>query len=1119
MLKSRIFSGWRWQEALGVVVLAVLYALLARLMLDYFHTPLGPPVWPSAGLLLAAVLLGGPRYALGGFLGGMGYHLWGGGTLPVALGVGVFNVTEALIVWRLLDGSGGFSISLWRARDFLRLLAACAVAAAVTSLMTVSLLHFAGVAAMSPWLMDLLQWWQGDMLGMMLLTPLVLVWIQPLAARELRLAYLVESGLCLLLTILAGQMVLLGWWVGMADGLMSVYWLFLFIGWAAARCSQRVVMLALAIITLQGFLGAMQGVGYFAADAARTNLENLWFFVTVITIVGFSLASKTNESAINAEALQREKTISDEIINSLPGVFYMFDARGPLVRWNPAMARVSGYSEAEMYGKSALDFIAPEDRAYIAEAIGRVFEVGENTAEGGFYTKAGQQMPYHFTGRRALIGGQPHLVGLGEDISERRAMENALKKSEELWKFALEGSGDAVWDWDVAADRIEYSLRYREILGLPTDAQNDAVDWLAMVHPDDVPLTVANKERLLQGEHGYSEIELRMRCPDGRVKWILSRGMVVSRDAQGRVLRVVGTNADITHRKEAEEALKKSEQLWKFALEGAGDAVWDWDVEHGSMSPSPRWKAMLGYEVDEMTGAWVDLMHPEDLPRMVQTQTEVLAGRLQTPTNEVRMRCKDGSWKWVLVRGMVVSQDAEGKPLRVVGTTADISAIKTHQDQLEYVAHYDGLTGLPNRLLLSLRLPQAMAQSLRRGQSLALAYLDLDGFKEINDQYGHDIGDQLLIAVARHMSEVMRDGDTLARIGGDEFLVVLADLNSARDCVPVLERLLQAASTVVTVDHLTLNVSASIGVTLYPEDDADADQLIRHADQAMYHAKQAGKNRYHLFDIEQDVALQRRQDVIRNVSQALGRDEFVLYYQPKVNLRRGQVIGAEALIRWQHPQEGLLAPGRFLPAIEDQEISIALGEWVIATALNQIACWQNLGLKVPVSVNITAYHLLQANFAERLGELLAASPRVDPALLELEILETSAFDDLSQVAAVIAACQTHGVSFALDDFGTGYSSLAYLKRLPARVLKIDQSFVRDMLEDHDDLSIVEGIIGLAAAFHRQVIAEGVESAAHGEALLGLGCEDVQGYGIARPMPADTLTTWMRDWCSQPCWQA
>ncbi len=487
-------------------------------------------------------------------------------------------------------------------------------------------------------------------------------------------------------------------------------------------------------------------------------------------------------------------------------------------------------------------------------------------------------------------------------------------------------------------------------------------------------------------------------------------------------------------------------------------------------------------------------------------------------SGEIWNRRKNGE---IFAELMTISaiRDEQGAAVQYVALLSDITELKEHQSELERVAHFDALTNLPNRILLADRLQQAMHQVPRSGQQLAVAFLDLDDFKAINDAHGHDVGDLLLIALAKRIKETLREGDSLARIGGDEFVAVLVDLDNVAVSLPMLTRLLGAASQPVQLGDLTLQVSASLGVSFFPQvHTLDADQLLRQADQAMYQAKLAGKNRYHLFDAEQDSSIRDRHDALAGIALALERGEFVLYYQPKVNMRTGRVVGAEALIRWQHPVKGLLAPGLFLPVVEDHPLAVTLGEWVINTALSQMATWHHAGLDLPVSVNVGARQLQQSDFVMRLQTILADHPQVNPAQLELEILETSALNDMTQVSRVIEACEHLGVKLALDDFGTGYSSLTYLKRLRVAVLKIDQSFVRDMLDDPDDLAILQGVIGLAAAFKREVIAEGVETVAHGTALLKLGCELAQGYGIARPMPAKTLPAWAAAWRPDPAWQ-
>ncbi|QJC56165.1 putative signaling protein [Polaromonas vacuolata] len=473
--------------------------------------------------------------------------------------------------------------------------------------------------------------------------------------------------------------------------------------------------------------------------------------------------------------------------------------------------------------------------------------------------------------------------------------------------------------------------------------------------------------------------------------------------------------------------------------------------------------------------------------------------------------------------------DEAGVTQHYVALFSDISASKLHQSELEYIAHYDALTGLPNRLLLRQELRLAIDNCRQNQQMLAVLYLDLDNLKTINDTYGYENGDAVLLAVSANLKSVLREGDILARAGGDEFVAVLMGQTQTDDYFSSIQGLLAAVALPIKLatgmavgavqTPSALHMSASIGVSFFPQDDVDADTLARHAYQAMSMAKQAGKNCYRLFDVAIDASIQNKQVALQQFSAALTANEFVLYYQPKVNMRTGKVIGAEALIRWMHPEKGLLPPAAFLPEIEGQPVSIALGEWVIDTALTQITAWHSQGLVLPVSVNIAGLQLEQADFPERLGVLLAAHPEVTPYSLRLEILETSALDDITKVSATMRACQALGVTFALDDFGTGYSSLTYLKHLPAEMLKIDQSFVRNMTEQAGDLAIVQGVISLANVFQRDVIAEGVETKSHGDLLLSIGCDLAQGYGIARPMPAEAMQTWVKSWQEKAIWTA
>ena len=590
-------------------------------------------------------------------------------------------------------------------------------------------------------------------------------------------------------------------------------------------------------------------------------------------------------------------------------------------------------------------------------------------------------------------------------------------------------------------------------------------------------------------------------------------------DEEKTLMTLVGNAfTGVLERKRADDSLRASEARYRSVVESVKEVIFQLDGGGRWAFLNRSWADLTGYAIeDTLDMALIDYVHADDRERLAEVLDQVLRAEVDTCAEAVRFMRTGGGHRWLELSARPVV-DGSGGVMGLSGTLNDITNQKEHESRLEFIAHYDPLTGLPNRVLLNDRLQRGMAQARRRGQQLALAYIDLDGFKAVNDTHGHHVGDQLLKTVAARMKNTLREGDTISRLGGDEFVAVLIDLPDTESCLLLTQRLLAAVAQPVPLVGHELKVSASIGLSLFPQpDDVDADQLLRQADLAMYQAKLAGKNRYHVFDTAHDRSLRGRYEDLARIRRGLRGGEFRMVYQPKVNMRTGAVVGAEALIRWAHPEQGELEPACFLPTVEGNPLAIELGDWVIERALAQIVAWKRDGLALPVSVNISAHHLQAPDFMLRLQSALARHPEVWPGSLELEVLETSALESITHVSRIVEACAAIGVSFALDDFGTGYSSLAYLKRLPAARLKIDQVFVRGMPEDAEDLAILQAILGLASAFRREVIAEGVETVEHGELLLQLGCDTGQGYGIARPMPAGQIPEWAASWSPPSSW--
>lgn len=686
---------------------------------------------------------------------------------------------------------------------------------------------------------------------------------------------------------------------------------------------------------------------------------------------------------------------------------------------------------------------------------------------------------------------------------EKRTKE--LNQTKQQLQLALEGSSLGLWDWYIDSGKTILDDNWGRLLGLNVlEMQPTTIDsWLERVHPDDRKFLL----QFTRHKSGYRHVEcvLRMQHRNGDWLWIECRGMIARYNREGTPSRLIGTVRDISMRKETEAQLRQSARVFEHAHEG----IMITDSSNRIINVNRAFTELTGYTYDEVVGQHPSILNSGHQSKEFYSKLWYDLDSQGYWKGEIWNRKKNGEL-YAEQLTITALRNSSGETDQYIGIFSDITHIKEQQNRLEQMAHYDALTGLPNRILLADRMEQTLSHTNRMENLLAVAYLDLDDFKPINDRLGHAVGDKLLVAVAKRLKECVRGDDTVSRLGGDEFVLLLPEQESVEQSNLAIDRIIKKLTEPYYIKGNKLTVSTSIGISLYPLDNSDADTLLRHADQAMYTAKQAGRNRYHYFDPNLEQVAKQQQDALSGIEHALEHNEFALFYQPKVNMRTRQVIGAEALIRWQHPEHGLLFPDSFLPAIENTRLSVELGHWVIGQALMQLNEWHQQGLRLNISVNIAARHLESEHFIPRLKELLVHYPDLPAQSLELEILETSALEEMTKVALIIDECHKLGITVALDDFGTGYSSLTYFKRLPVDTVKIDRSFVIDMLEDEEDLTIVEGVIGLANAFQRKVIAEGVETCEHGHMLLQMGCDYAQGYGIARAMPADHLPEWIRE---------
>jgi|TARA_R110002033_G_scaffold171207_1_gene218269 diguanylate cyclase (GGDEF)-like protein/PAS domain S-box-containing protein len=707
------------------------------------------------------------------------------------------------------------------------------------------------------------------------------------------------------------------------------------------------------------------------------------------------------------------------------------------------------------------------------------------------------------------------------------------KISTEVKELVLDATKVGVWDWSVEKNGLVCNERWAEIIGyslselMPIDYQT----WIDVLHPDDLPKAIRNFDYHCQGQSDLCELEVRLKHKNGHYVWILSTGKAISWDADGKPTRMIGIHQEIDFRKRQEELLatttellKESQRIgklggWQFNLNN-GELIWTDETyriyETAPQEFTPTIELVVSYLHSDSKKIFQDAFDAAiKLGKEYDLELETYTTKGQLI--DVRTTCNITYSDGVIIKISGIFQDISDEKNNQRKLEKSNQVLKEVNEKLKYAANYDQLTHLPNRNLLADRMQQALIKAQRYNKNIAIAFLDLDGFKEVNDAYGHDIGDEFLCFVANRFKTVIREHDTLARFGGDEFVLILDDLDSHQQARDILQRILSSIAENFVIKNKLLSVTVSIGVTFYPEDDSYADILIRHADQAMYRAKEQGKNCIHEFDFENDVAIKQQYRELEYISKGFNNKEFVLYYQPKINMKTNEIIGLEALIRWQHPTEGLLPPFRFLPYIEGSSMEIELGKWVIDQAIKQLNEWRSIGITIPISVNVSPLQLQHEDFIKQLNEVLFLNNNFQAGQLEFEILESSIIKDTQHIADVINQCKQYGICFSLDDFGTGYSSLSYLRKLRTDAVKIDKSFVIDMLEDMDDQAIVKSIIELSKTFGRSVIAEGVETKEHGEQLLKMGCYKAQGFGIARPMTACAVPAWIQLWNSSPPW--
>ena len=825
--------------------------------------------------------------------------------------------------------------------------------------------------------------------------------------------------------------------------------------------------------------------------------------------------------AINTQLVENAQLLQTTLTSISQGIV-LVDAQDRVCMYNPRVCELLDLPEQLLAGRPTMKALAEyqfqrgdfgSEASLVDEGMrAHIVDVARGAAD----TLACQYLRVTPQGRTLEIRSQPvpsgGMVRTYTDVTDYVQAEAARERLNTLLDATQTIARVGGWERDFVSGAVFWTDGVYRIL--ETSPEEFTPGDLASTQRFFTPLAREMIKPLLPADPATTQtthdMELEMVTARGRHIWI--RFMGTTTWDHGRPQKRTSVLQDITERRLAEATLRENEERWKLALESSGDGVWDWHIQAGTEFFSKRLLQMCGYGDDDLNSRpqeFDDRTHPDDMEQLRQARQDHFDGKTPSYQSERRILCKDGSWKWVLSRGMVISRDADGKPLRMIGTFTDMTSRREAEALIRQQAFYDALTGLPNRRMLRDRLEQEIKRSKRDTQQLGLLFIDLDHFKEVNDTLGHDRGDLLLVEAGRRLKACVRESDTVARMGGDEFTVILTELPGSTYLDGILQKILRTLAEVFQLGTEQVFVSASIGITLYPTDATDIEELFKNADQALYVAKGAGRNRFSFFTPALQEAAQTRVRLAGDLRTALAEQQFRVVYQPIVALATGAIHKAEALIRWHHPTRGLVSPAAFVPIAESSGLIVDIGEWVFQQAVRQVQSWRHtLAPDFQISVNKSPvqFHHDRAGKAPWAAQLAAQGLSGDSIVVE--ITEGLLLDTSSSVADTLLALRDAGIRVSLDDFGTGYSSLSYLQKFDIDFVKIDQSFVRHLIADSTDLALCKAIIVMAHALGMQVIAEGVETASQRDLLAAAGCDYAQGFFYARPLSAPDFEAFM-----------
>jgi diguanylate cyclase (GGDEF)-like protein/PAS domain S-box-containing protein len=1098
---------YHWSDFAQLTSLMLAYALLVSIVLTCLT--IGATTisitWIPGGLGLAALLISGKRYWPALLTGSLLAQLALGNSVLPSFLIALSNTIEPLLaIWILGQESvwkrwapHRFDPALMHLRDYCQLALAGAIAAVAAALIGVTALWQAGLITQQMLPDSFLHWWMGNTLGIILVTPLILVWRQP-PTNWFERRRMLEALACFGLSFLAGQIIFLDWFIDTFGNFANGFIMFFFVAWSAVRFGRHGVLLVIGMTALQALLGAIDGIGYFAADSTQTGLVNLWIYMLELTVVGMALALIVTARAQPENELRANEERWRFALESAGDGVWDWNLQTHEIFLSPCCKDMLGFplDGQKISDQDWKSIIHPADYERLMNDLQAHLE--GRTAS--FITEHRTRYPnnnWKWLGVRGAVtcrdaAGNPlRMTGTYRDISERKQMQwslvHTLMEASQECMLLVDNDGTVLFANQVAVHTFAYP--FSELIGLNVD------------------LLVPKFSSAGHSRHRAEVMRSRHPLPAGIHKWLsavrkdgaefpVEIGMS-SVELDNR-LNTIASIIDITERKQFEQKLKFSATV----CHAIGEAIMVADASNRIIAINPAFTQLTGYTEQEAIGRSTKLLksgrHDIAFYRDMWHKLEK-TGRWQ---GEVWNRRKNGEeyYEWLMINTIY---DSAGEVHQRIAIFSDITNQKLAEQTIWKQANFDPLTGLPNRCLFQDRLEQGIKKSDRTGLPMALMLLDLDRFKEVNDTLGHDMGDILLKKGARRLSSCVRGTDTVARLGGDEFTIILSELHDPGNVDRIAQDILKKLAEPFRLKHELAYVSASIGITLYPNDGKSIDTLLKNADQAMYASKNQGRNRYNYFTPVMQESAQNRMRLANDLRGALDAGQFGLIYQPIVELATGVIHKAEALIRWLHPARGIVNPSEFITIAEETGLIIDIGDWVFREAACQVKHWRKRhhpDFQVSVNKSPIQFHYEGERYTAWLDYLRQQG--LPGQSIAVEITEGIMLDANTAITDQLLDFRDAGIQVSIDDFGTGYSSLSYLKKFDIDYLKIDQSFISNLAPGSEDMALCEAIIVMAHKLGIKVIAEGVETAQQRDLLTSIGCDFGQGYLFSKPLPAD-----------------